>query len=158
MLENTMSVSAVVVNRINKRACSRIQRSERGKPYQVMDALGLASTDALPPHHVSSPGCASKMDLILKQTAIDSLHWSRRAFPSKHLWSSGYDVSLTRWRSPVPSWPGVWMLPHPKLFNPPHTWRSWLGYAALIHCSMYGVLWFLFPRLSGNTAAGQKLC
>ena len=25
----------------------------------------------------------------------------------KHLWSSGYDVSLTRWRSPVRSWPGV---------------------------------------------------
>ena len=24
-----------------------------------------------------------------------------------HLWSSGYDVSLTRWRSPVRSWPGV---------------------------------------------------
>ena len=25
----------------------------------------------------------------------------------KHLWSSGYDVSHTRWRSPVRSWPGV---------------------------------------------------
>ena len=25
----------------------------------------------------------------------------------RHLWSSGYDVSLTRWRSPVRSWPGV---------------------------------------------------
>ena len=25
-----------------------------------------------------------------------------------HQWSSGYDVSLTRWRSPVRSWPGVY--------------------------------------------------
>ena len=25
-----------------------------------------------------------------------------------HPWSSGYDVSLTRWRSPVRSWLGVW--------------------------------------------------
>ena len=28
----------------------------------------------------------------------------------RHLWSSGYDVSLTRWRSPVRSWPGVFHL------------------------------------------------
>ena len=27
---------------------------------------------------------------------------------NKHLWSSGYDVSLTRWRSPVRSRPGVY--------------------------------------------------
>ena len=29
----------------------------------------------------------------------------------EHLWSSGYNVSLTRWRSPVRSWPGVLLLP-----------------------------------------------
>ena len=32
------------------------------------------------------------------------------AFMHEHLWSSGYDVSLTRWRSPVRSWPGVFVV------------------------------------------------
>ena len=38
------------------------------------------------------------------------------AMVSEHLWSSGYDFSLTRWRSPVQCWPSHWSvslrLPH----------------------------------------------
>jgi hypothetical protein len=29
-----------------------------------------------------------------------------RGRPSEHLWSSGCDVSLARWRPPIRSWPG----------------------------------------------------
>ena len=41
------------------------------------------------------------------------------AFFYKHLWSSGYDVSLTRWRSPVRSWPGVFSQGFTRPERPP---------------------------------------
>ena len=31
------------------------------------------------------------------------------SWQAEHLWSSGYDVSLTRWRSPARTWPGVFV-------------------------------------------------
>ena len=38
----------------------------------------------------------------------------------RHLWSSGYDVSLTRWRSPVRSWPGVFHMIIPRNWQHVH--------------------------------------
>ena len=43
-----------------------------------------------------------------------------------HLWSSGYDVSLTRGRSPVRSWPGVFPYrPWSKLVCKPPVYFTW---------------------------------
>ena len=44
---------------------------------------------------------------ILKSKPFQLLWVFCRSQFTRHLWSSGYDVSLTRWRSPVRSWPGV---------------------------------------------------
>ena len=45
-----------------------------------------------------------------RKKSIDMVYCSSFCTLYKHLWSSGYDVSLTRWRSPVRPWPGVCLL------------------------------------------------
>ena len=64
--------------------------------YQDMDPLGFEARDAMPLQHAPSPGCASKVDPLRRPTATDPLYWPSNTQLPKHLWSSGYDVSLTR--------------------------------------------------------------
>ena len=53
----------------------------------------------------------------------------------RHLWSSGYDVSLTRWRSPVRSWPGVFpfsfVLTQGLFLRP----KAWIYARACVQCT-----------------------
>ena len=87
--------------------CSpRLERCKESQKDDVMIGAIFLRCAATPPKKCSVPPLQRFMFLGSKtgeETKIKELtYW--KISPPQPQWSSGYDVSLTRWRSPVQSW------------------------------------------------------
>ena len=71
---------------------------------------GVICHAAPPASRLSVKECLNVNSKTSRSTIQGLISGSFTSTSQKHLWSSGYDVSPTRFRSPVRSWPGVWQL------------------------------------------------